>query len=294
MEILVKTAPDNLSVLLRKDIDGVIVGVEGFTARMEGCVAPETLTELAAQTNSADKRLWLNLNSFVHETDLPALKDLVDRIASLPVAGVLFSDFAVLRLARQAGISARLVYHAETAPTFAADVLFFENQGIKAVVLGRELTIKAIESIAAATKLPLAFVGHGHLNMFHSRRRLLSSYFAHTQSGRRGVGPEKAYTLREEGRSEYYPVYEDAHGTHIFRAAPLQSFTVWERLDPVLSHFIIDGHMYDEKRLMEIVDDYIAVRAGKLDGRIEEKYADHDEGFYRKETFAKEVEGRNR
>ncbi len=294
MELFVKTSADHLSDLLEKEVDGIIVGVEGFSVRMKENVAPSALAMLAAKTKRADKRLWLNLNAFIHETALDALEVFLGQIAELPIDGVLFADFAIMRLAEKKGLVSRLVYHAETSPTFAEDVRFFERAGVQAVVLGRELTIKSMETIAAKTEIPLVFVGHGRLNMFHSRRRLLSNYFAITESDDEKGMPEDSFTLREESRNEHYPVYEDIHGTHIFRDSPTQSFTVWERLEKILSFFIVDGLFYDERRLREIVDDCIAVQKGARGGDIAKKYPDHDEGFFFRETFAKEEEEKKR
>lgn len=293
MEIFVKASTDRLSTLLDKRIDGVILGVEGFSVRMRENVALSDLEGFARKTQKANKRLWLNLNAFIHETDLVASTHLLDRIAALPVAGVLFADFALLRLAAKRGIASKLVYHAETSPTFKEDVRFFEKEGVQAVVLGRELSLASMERIAAESELPLAFVGHGWLNMFHSRRRLLSNYFAHTGNTSVQAEFEDGLALREESRNEHYPVYEDDKGTHIFRDVPTHSFTVWDRLSRILSFFIVDGLFYDEERLLAIVDDYIAVREG-ADGKDKAgKYADHDEGYFFQETFAKE-EGEKR
>ncbi len=276
MKYMVFAPKSSLELLLKKPIEGIIIGVQGFTQRSDALYDSSELTDYVARIKAAKKAVWINLNALFHEPDLKKLKSLLSNIQTLDIDGLLFSDLAVFTLAQELKLKNKLIYYPETYLTHQNDFIFWQKQGIKSGVLSRELSLKSIETIAEKTDIPLSLLGHGYVNMFHSKRRLLKTFFDYTK--KEADPHKKTYTIKEDLREEMHPIFQDAFGTHIFRDKPLSSFNVFNQLSPIISYFLIDSLFFDQDRLLSIVDDYLALSNGRVVDL--KRYTDHDEGFY--------------
>ena len=92
----------------------------------------------------------------------------------------------------------------------------------------------------------------------------------------------------EEIRNETYPVFQDEHGTHIFRDKAMESYKEIYQLQQMIDVFIIDGIFQDTEYLVETVGNYHTLLQSNqpdLADQISKKYAkDHDSGFLYKKT----------
>ncbi len=276
------TAPrHSLDQLLEKDIEGIIIGIEGFAQRSDALYTPKEITPIIKNAKRHHKTVWLNCNALFHEPDLTTLENVLNTIKTLDFDGLLFADLAVYSLAEKLGFTDRLIYYPETYITNPQDLDFWQKQAIKSAVLARELPLDAIETTAAKTAFPLTLFGHGYVNMFHSKRRLLKTFFDYTNST--ADPTKKTYTIKEELRESTHPIYQDTFGTHIFREKPMASFNVYSQLVPLIDYLIIDSLLIDETRFLTIVDDYIKIQS-QIDIDIA-SYSDHDDGFFFKKTI---------
>lgn len=281
MKYMVTTPKASLESMLLKPIDGIIIGIEGLAQRTDALYTPAEIPMIMQKTQRHQKKLWLNCNALFHEPDLAKLEKILKSIKDLDFDGLLFADLAVYEYAKSFGFRDRLIYYPETYITNPKDVDFWQKQGIKSGVLARELTLESIKAIALKTALPLSLFGHGYVNMFHSKRRLLKTFFDYTKTA--SDASKKTYTIKEELRESTHPIYQDSFGTHIFREKPMASFKVHQQLNPIIDYLIIDALFIDGERLSKITDDYIKLKDGKTIDLS--KYNDHDDGFFFKKTI---------
>ena len=289
MKLFVKSDEALLAALLKKDIDGVILGVHPYAQRMREAYTPDKLAVLASEVKTSGKALWLNLNAIIHEGDIEALEYIFEKLGSIDFDGLVFSDLAVVKLAEAYGLKDRLVYDSETYVTNSEDVLFWQSQGIREVVGARQLTIKDIETVSAKSSMPFAMQLHGYVNMFHSARKLVETFLDHQGEEHPEKHNEESLTMVEKKRPEDpYPVYQDAFGTHVFRSKPMHAFNVFERVKKSVDTFIVSTVLYDETRVLSIVDDLILANREGVSGDMLKRYTDHDEGFLHKKTVYKQ------
>ena len=99
---------------------------------------------------------------------------------------------------------------------------------------------------------------------------------------------EKDLKIVEEIRDESYPIFQDSHGTHIFREKAMESYKEVLEFKDCIDVFIIDGIFKDTKYLVETVSNYSSILnkgSMKLATKISSKYSeDHDSGFLFKKT----------
>ncbi len=284
MKLFTTANEKSLREIATKNLDGVIFGVHGLSQRIEGPVSLPEVTTLSKIAKANGLEVYLNLNAILHEDDLDKLDDCFSYLAknSENIDGILFADLAVFETAKSVDLTDKLIYYPETYLTNPGDVAFWNNEQIKSVVLTREMTLEDIKTIGTGSNMPLTIIGHGYLNMFHSKRRLIKSFFDYTKKQHAKKYHNKVLKLKEEIREEQYPIIQDDFGTHVFRANPLASFKVLESLKPHVAVFVVDGMLFGLERHMKILDDYVRALAGEtVDSSA---YHDHDDGFYFKKT----------
>ena len=291
MKILVTADLSTIDVLLKKPVSGLVFGLQSLSQRVREPLSVETLEDCAKRCQKAGKEIYVNMNALIEEDGLGTLEKTAKEIVDLPVDGILFADLAVYEAFARFGKQNRLMYYPETYVTSPSDVEFWSEQGIQSVVLSRELTLSSIEKIAARKTMPLAMIGHGYLNMFHSKRRLIKTFFDHTKDRDFKTLKQKTFTLVEELREDPYPIYQDVFGTHIFRSRPLASFKVLDRLQEAVDVFLIDTLFYEASRIPQIVDDYAAALESPPTSALLERYEDHDDGFLFQETSELKTRG---
>ncbi len=271
----------NIKPLLQSGTSIFIVGLAPLAHRMKHPVDLDALPGVIDQIHQAGKSIWVNVNALLHEPQLDEAKRAIETLSTLNIDGLLFADLAVFNFADAVGLKDKLIYYPETYTTSDHDVRFWNDEGIQSLIVGREMTLNDIEAMAKTQSLPLSIVGHGYLNMFHSRRPLVENFFKHTNDQNPDdVKDKRSLTLVEEQRNEAYPIYQDAFGTHIFRAKPLASFKVLDKLKVWIDTLIIDGLFFDDVHVLSMINDYEQA----LRGEAVEGYKDYDDGFYFKKT----------
>ena len=292
MKLIVSATTDTLDMLLDKAIDGVIFPVRGHAMRYGETFEANQIEGYVKRAHAKGKKAYLSMNAIHHEPELASLESTFESLSGIPFDALYFADLAVYEVAGDYGLVHKLIYYPETYVTSTLDMRFWEEQSVKSAVLSREMTLEDIKVISQESQIGVSIIGHGYLNMFHSKRRLIKTFLNHVKRHDAQDTFNKPYTIIEEIREEEYPIYQDEFGTHIFREKPLSSMDVFATLAPLVSDFIIDTQFYTPGRIETIVDDYIRLQNGE--SVDETKYADHDDGFYFKKTVYRQGGGEAR
>jgi putative protease len=156
--------------------DAVYFGLQaGFNARARATnFAVGELGELMAALHRRGLRGYATLNTLAFTDELPRLEAHVRTLAAAGVDAVLVQDLGLARMIR--GICPELPIHASTQMTMtcAETIAAAAPLGIDRVVLARELSLREIRAIAAATPTPLEVFVHGALCVAYSGQCLTS------------------------------------------------------------------------------------------------------------------------
>ena len=278
---------EDLDSVLKLPIEGVILPIQNVSHRVESPLSMDAFDDAVARVKKADKKCWFNANRVFHEPDLAALDEVMQWLNLSPVDGLLFADLAVLAMAQRLNLEPLCCYHPETYVTSLEDTQFWFDRGIKRIILSRELPLDDLTQIASKAQAHIGFVGHGYINLFHSKRPLLKHHGEQTQTPGVSDADFGSLKLKENQRTDLYPIFEDASGTHIFRPKPRASFQVLKTLAEVLDFFIIDGLMLDQTTLVNTIKDYIeALQSDDLEPFIKKYQNKTDDGLYTPFTHA--------
>lgn len=227
------------------------------------------------------ERIYLLINKMIHESDLENLKNYLNLIKDLPIRGIVVNDISVYILAKEISLENKIIYQPGTMNTDTYSEEYFKKRNLLGITLSREITLEEIMKFDGKD-IELSLIGHGYLDMFYSKRKLLTNYLVY--KGIKGKIIKNKYNLRlnEEIREkEFYPIFEDEFGTHIFRSKKLISYQESKELKSVISDFFIERIFLDDEEL------YQTIKLYNNEITLEEflnKYTDYDTGFYYRRT----------
>lgn len=176
--------------------DAVYLGLPRFSARAEADnLTPERVRVLLAyaKTFRPAKKIYITLNTVIHEAEIPAVVDTLGELAELRPDGLIVQDLGLARIVHQ--YFPELALHASTqlAAHSLEGVLALKELGFTRVVLARELTLAEIRAICGNCGIEIEIFIHGALCYSMSGLCLFSA-MTRERSGNRG---RCAYCCRE-------------------------------------------------------------------------------------------------
>lgn len=172
------------------------------------------------------KKVYVTLNVFPHNEDLIELDDYLIKLRDMSADALIVSDPGIIMTAREIVPDMELHLSTQANNVNYKSALFWHKQGIKRIVLARELTFEEISFIHE--KLPntceLEIFVHGSMCMSYSGRCLLSNYLTGRDSNRGQCAQPcryKYYLMEEKRPGEYYNIVEDDKGTYIMNSKDL-------------------------------------------------------------------------
>jgi putative protease len=169
-------------------------------------------------------------------------------------------------------------------------VNFLHQEQILGAYLAKEITLEDIAYIANQKKLKLFMVGHGHLNMFYSKRQLIDNFMHFNEDENLYHNRQDMKIIEENRKDEAYPILEDRAGTHVFRSKVFSSLAYIDQLKNLIDYLVIDSIFKDDLYALKVSKLYqkqVATPSEIIE--IQEAYKEiWDEGFFYKKTIYKQ------
>jgi U32 family peptidase len=178
-ELLIPTGNlEKLRTALLYGADAVYVGVEGLSLRAGS--AEMSMTDLTVGVNEAHAKGvkgYAAINTFARNADLEQAKKIIPELAAIGIDALIISEPGMLRLIKS--LAPQLPVHLSTQAntTNIEAVKFWFDQGVRRIVLARELNLKEIGEITKAVpEMELEIFVHGAMCMAYSGRCYLSAF----------------------------------------------------------------------------------------------------------------------
>ena len=254
-----------------------------FTTKKISYFDIESIKNIKETIVKANKKIYVLINKMMHESDLNELNEYLKALKVIKVDGIIISDLTVYVLAKALDMETLIIYQPGTFNTDSFSEDYFSKRNILGITLSREITLDEIIKISSHhSKLELSLIIHGYLDMFYSKRKLISRYTEFKQINGDKLINNYNLRLNEEIRpDEFYPIIEDDYGTHIFRSKKLISIDEIDMLKYKIETFILERiFMSDEEYY-----DTIKLYHHKISkSEFLDKYRDYDSGFYYQRT----------
>jgi U32 family peptidase len=239
---------EKLKIAVLYGADAVYFGGQNFGLRaFSENFNREEMMEAVEFAHRHGTKAYVTVNIFPHNEDLVELPVYLEELAAIGVDAIIFSDPGIFRIARQVIPHMELHLSTQANNVNWSSALFWQDQGVKRIVLARELSLTEISEIRDRVTLDLEAFVHGAMCISYSGRCLLSSYFTDRDPNRGQCAHicRWRYALVEEKRpGEYFPLEEDEHGTYIMNSKDLCLVNhIPELVRAGIGSFKIEGRM---------------------------------------------------
>ena len=157
-----------LTAAIEAGADAVYFGLNQFSARAKVGFEASELPEVMTQLHQRGVKGFLTFNTLVFDTELHAAERAIIAAAEAGVDALIVQDIGATQIARR--IAPQLDLHGSTqmSVTSAQGAELCQQLGCSRVVLGRELSLKDIERVAADSPIELEVFVHGALCVSYS------------------------------------------------------------------------------------------------------------------------------
>ena len=277
---------ERLKIAFLYGADAVYAGMPAVSLRNKTSFTFDEMKEGIEYAHSLGKKVYLTMNLFTHNHDIPAVEAFINQLSDLKPDGVIVSDPGVFNLLKER--LPDLPRHISTQANVCSSltIRFWKNQGASLCVLGREVPLSEIKAIRQdCPDIRLEMFIHGALCISYSGRCLLSSFMtgrsankgncAHTcrwryktYQGAPQHPDEASYYLEEESRpGQLLQIDEDTHGTYIMNSRDLCLLPRLNEILPIgMDSFKIEGRNKSEY--------YAAITARAYRHAIDDWFAD--------------------
>lgn len=183
----------------------------------------EELVSAVEYCHARGVKAYVTVNTMPRNDEIACLPEYLEFLASIGTDVIIAADLGVIALAARHAPGVDIHVSTQTSIVNYHAAQAYYDMGAKRVVLARELSLAEIAEICAKRPrgLEIETFVHGSMCMSYSGRCMLSNYMAGRDANRGNCAQpcRWSYRLLEEKRpGEYFPVYEDDSGTHIFNS----------------------------------------------------------------------------
>lgn len=254
---------EKLKMALIYGADAVYLGGERFGLRAQaGNFTIEDLKEGVKLAHEVGKKIYVTVNIIPHNEDLEGLSDYVKELNNIGVDALIFSDPGIFLIIKESAPGIELHLSTQANNTNYKSAEFWYNQGVKRIVLARELSLKEIKETIKRSPKGLEFEAfvHGAMCISYSGRCLLSNYMVGRDANRGECAHPcryKYYLVEEKRPGQYMPVEEDEKGTYIFNSRDLCMIEhIPELVKSGVKSFKIEGRMKSSYYIATVVGAY--------------------------------------
>lgn len=177
---------ERLKIALLYGADAVYIGGPGFGLRANAInFSLEEIKEGCEFAHNLNKRVHVTVNIVLHNKEIPMLIDYIKSLEECGVDAIIVSDPAIIKIAQEyTNIEIHLSTQASTLNT--ESVKFWKSQGLKRIVLGREVSKEDIKNIIDNVDIEIETFIHGAMCSSYSGRCVLSNFFTRRDANRGG------------------------------------------------------------------------------------------------------------
>lgn len=209
----------------------------------------EELKEGIEYAHARGKKVHVTMNVFPHNEDLDGLEDYLKELYEIGADAIIVADPGIIMTAREVVPNLEIHLSTQANNVNYKSAIFWHKQGVKRIVLARELTLEEIKDIKdkVPEDLDLEIFVHGSMCMSYSGRCLLSNYMTGRDANRGQCAQPCRYKYRlveEKRNEEYFPIIEDDKGTYIMNSKDLCMIEyIPELMNTGAISFKIEGRM---------------------------------------------------
>lgn len=248
----------NLRYAIAYGADAVYAGIPRYSLRVRNndFHQLDILSQGIEEAHANQKKFFLAANLLPHNRKVDTfLADLAEVVELNPDA-LIMADPGLIMLVREKWPDLIIHLSVQANTMNYASVKFWQSQGIRRIILSRELSLDEVQEIRQqCPDIELEVFVHGALCIAYSGRCLLSGYFNHRDANQGSCTNSCRWKYKVHGNSEddsgdvrqcsdsevslleeverpgeFMPIEEDEHGTYIMNSKDLRAVQHVSRL----------------------------------------------------------------
>lgn len=254
---------EKLKIAVMYGADAVYFGGESFSLRAgAGNFTLEEMKEGITFAHEHNVKCHMTLNIFAHNEDIGPFTEYLKSVKDIGIDAFIAADPGVISMIQEIIPDAEIHLSTQANMTNYRTAKFWYDQGIRRLVLARELTLDEIKEVRnnIPKDMEVETFVHGAMCISYSGRCLLSNFMIERDANR-GMCAHPCrwkYALVEQKRpGEYFPVEEDDRGTYIMNSKDLCMIEhIPQLVDAGISSFKIEGRMKSVFYVASVVSAY--------------------------------------
>ncbi len=269
--------------------DGIILGHKSIGTRLTHSFEKDEIIEAISITKSLHKEVFIQANQLFMDDELLLFEAFIKELPLKDVKGIVVADLGAYRVLKKLGFVEKVIYNPETLLTNHYDFNFLKQDHILGVYVAKEITLRDLEEIGSKKAYHMFMVGHGHLNMFYSKRQLIKTYTEYIDKENLYHNTQNLKIIEETRDHEAYPILEDDAGTHVFRSKVFSSLDYQNELSSFVDYLVFDSIFKDDAYQKKVLALYRnQAHKETIIKDIQDAYQEAwDEGFFFKKTIYK-------
>lgn len=207
--------------------DAVYLGLPAFSLRAKTGFDLKSIKAGVDYAHQLKKKVYVTINVFAHNRHIRLLPEHLKKLKRINPDAVILSDPGVLNLVKKYLPKTDIHLSTQMNTLNYEAVKFWQQQGVKQIILGREATLKDIREIhQQVPKMELEVFVHGAMCMSYSGRCYLSAWL-NGRSANEGLCTQpcrweyKVYLEEGLRQGEMMPIEADEQGTYIMNSKDL-------------------------------------------------------------------------
>lgn len=243
--------PEALDAAIGAGADAVYLGLRSFNARLRSSNFSWREFEGAVEAlHRQHKKIYVTVNTVSEEAETERLYRFLAYLHRVGPDALIVQDFGIIRMCQE--FFPALELHASTQMNVesAAGVNLLAKEGVRRVVLARELGLAEVQKIRASTTTELEVFVHGALCVSESGLCLFSSFLG-GKSANRGVCTQacRRYYTAEKGGAEEHGYYFSPSDLQLVEHVPAL-------MEAGVESFKIEGRMKSAEYVGSVVAAY--------------------------------------
>lgn len=260
---------EKLKIALLYGADAVYIGGRNYSLRANATnFSNEDLKEAIEYAHKLNKKVYVTVNIVFHNDDFEGIEDYLKYLYEINVDGVIISDIAVITLIQKLNLDLFIVLSTQASCINEYNVKFWQNLGVKRIVLGRESSKEEIKRIIDKTGIETEVFIHGAMCTSFSGKCVLSNKATLRDANRGGCAQVCRWCFENDNNPEFSMMSKDLNMIE----------NIKEMIDMGVVSYKIEGRMRSIYYLATVVGTYRKI----FDLVKENKLTNEDKAYYLK------------
>ncbi len=244
MKSIVVPTKDNLEDYQKLGTQSFLLPLKNYAVSYPKVYSIEEIEEMKRKNPNSE--FFIVMNKTIFNKDLDSLVEILEKIETFAVQGILFYDLALLEIKHRFHLKTPFVWNQTHMVTNAKTCNYYFDNEVSYAVISGELAREEIYHLIENTKMKLFYTLLSYPIVAHSRRHLLTNY-AKTSN----KSDKKNLVIHEKVSNQDYLIEEISEGTSFFYHALPNHFSVLKKLD--VSYVVLNESYIDHAFFLQLL-----------------------------------------